>query len=64
MAIRAWPVGPARRKNAGRARVVSSQARAGPTRIGPRPVRASTRAARAGSQVRIKLKKKTCTFVY
>jgi len=31
MAIRAWLAGPARRKNAGRARVVSSWARAGPT---------------------------------
>jgi len=62
MAIRAWPAGPARRpakkKNAGRARILSPQARAGSARIGPRSARASPRPARTGPQARIKFKKK------
>jgi len=45
MAIRAWPAGPARRKNVGRARIVSPQACAGSARIGPRPTRVSPRPA-------------------
>jgi len=44
VAIRVWPVGPARKKNAGRARVVSPQARI------------SLQSARAGPQAHIKKK--------
>jgi len=58
VAIRTWPAGPARRKNAGRARILSLQARTGSARIGPQSARASSRPAWAGPQARIKLKKK------
>jgi len=48
----------ARRKNAGRARIVSPQARTGLARIGLRPARASPQSARAGPQARKIFKEK------
>jgi len=56
MAIRVWPAGQARRKNAGQARIVSPQARAGSARIGPRP-------ARAGPQAHIKKNLHLCILI-
>jgi len=45
VAIRVWPIEPTRKKNAGRARIVSPQARSGPTHISLQPAHTSPQPA-------------------